>query len=68
MQEVAARGGRCILLGDKHSLKACENQQIETIELPETDPFTCPLIYVVALQLIAYYAALAKGTDVDQPT
>ncbi|WP_261844882.1 glutamine--fructose-6-phosphate transaminase (isomerizing) [Aliamphritea ceti] len=67
MQEVVARGGRCILLGDKHSLKACSSDQIETIEMPESDPFTCPLLYVAALQLIAYYAALAKGTDVDQP-
>ncbi|WP_271274198.1 glutamine--fructose-6-phosphate transaminase (isomerizing) [Aliamphritea hakodatensis] len=67
MQEVVARGGRCILLGDKHSIKACGDDPVECIEIPESDPFTSPLLYVTALQLIAYYAALAKGTDVDQP-
>ena len=70
MQEVAARGARCIVLGDSTSLASCQSEQdiqLETLELPSCDPLTGPLLYVVALQLLAYYAALAKGTDVDQP-
>ena len=34
---------------------------------PTTDRFITPLLYAIPVQLLAYYAALAKGTDVDQP-
>lgn len=66
MEEVIARGGRCIVLGENSSLNALSDH-IETITLPEfNSPFT-PIVYSIALQLIAYHAALAIGTDVDQP-
>jgi glucosamine--fructose-6-phosphate aminotransferase (isomerizing) len=35
--------------------------------MPEVDPFTAPVAYAVAVQLLAYHAAVVKGTDVDQP-
>ena len=38
-----------------------------TIKLPVLDPFITPILYALPLQLLAYYAAVAKGTDVDQP-
>ena len=38
-----------------------------TITVPEADAFITPLIYALPVQLLAYYAAVAKGTDVDQP-
>jgi glucosamine--fructose-6-phosphate aminotransferase (isomerizing) len=38
-----------------------------SILTPDADPFLAPLIYALPVQLLAYYAALAKGTDVDQP-
>jgi glucosamine--fructose-6-phosphate aminotransferase (isomerizing) len=38
-----------------------------TIKLPVLDPFISPILYALPLQLLAYYAAVAKGTDVDQP-
>ena len=38
-----------------------------SIEVPKTNAFITPLIYAVPVQLLAYYAAIAKGTDVDQP-
>ena len=38
-----------------------------TITLPAVDPLIDPLIYTVAIQYITYYAAVAEGTDVDQP-
>ena len=38
-----------------------------TIKVPESDPFVAPLLYVVPLQLLAYHAAVLKGTDVDNP-
>lgn len=65
-EEVIARGGRCIVLGDHNSLISLPDD-IETLILPDFDsPFT-PIVYAIALQLIAYHAALAIGTDVDQP-
>jgi len=38
-----------------------------SITVPDADSFLAPLIYAVPVQLLAYYAAIAKGTDVDQP-
>jgi glucosamine--fructose-6-phosphate aminotransferase (isomerizing) len=37
------------------------------IEIPEVDPFVAPLLYAIPVQLLAYHAAVIKGTDVDQP-
>jgi glucosamine--fructose-6-phosphate aminotransferase (isomerizing) len=37
------------------------------VELPAVDPFVAPLLYAIPVQLLAYHAAVAKGTDVDQP-
>jgi len=66
MEEIMARGGRCIVLGEKGSLDSLP-EQVNQISLPNfQSPFT-PMVYVIALQLIAYHAALALGTDVDQP-
>ena len=66
MEEVMARGGRCIVLGDEISLDGL-NTDIETITLPDYESPFSPIMYAIALQLIAYHAALAIGTDVDQP-
>jgi glucosamine--fructose-6-phosphate aminotransferase (isomerizing) len=38
-----------------------------SITVPDADPFLAPLIYALPVQLLAYHAAIAKGTDVDQP-
>ena len=35
--------------------------------MPDADPFITPLLYAMPVQLLAYHAAIAKGTDVDQP-
>jgi len=71
MREVAARSGRCIVLGDQKTLERVQldqhNIQPETVLLPFSNPLTSPILYVIALQLIAYHAALSKGSDVDQP-
>lgn len=67
MEEVLARGGRCIFIGDHDSCKLLEGSSLERVVLPQTHHLISPVIYTVALQLIAYHAALAKGTDVDQP-
>ena len=38
-----------------------------TIAMPACDPFVQPILYSVPVQLLAYHAAVVKGTDVDQP-
>jgi glucosamine--fructose-6-phosphate aminotransferase (isomerizing) len=67
MQESMARGGKVILISDHRGLNAAGEKAWATIEVPVADNFTAPLIYSIPIQLLAYYAAVAKGTDVDQP-
>ena len=66
-EQVKARGGKLVLLSDKAGVKRLGAQAVATITLPTVDPIVAPILYTVPVQLLAYYAALAKGTDVDQP-
>jgi glucosamine--fructose-6-phosphate aminotransferase (isomerizing) len=67
MQEVAARGGRLILITDIQGRSAATIQPFGSILLPSMPAFVAPLAYAIPLQLIAYHMALLKGTDIDQP-
>jgi glucosamine--fructose-6-phosphate aminotransferase (isomerizing) len=67
MQEVAARGGRLLLISDKEGHRAAGDVARWKITAPVCDSFIAPLIYSVPIQLLAYFTAVAKGTDVDQP-
>ena len=67
MREVAARGGRVILLSDEAGVKALGEYAHASIVLPTVDPFITPILYTLPVQLLSYYVALFKGTDVDQP-
>ena len=67
MQEVLARGGKVIMLGSEAGIEKAGEGCMATIKLPVLDPFITPILYALPLQLWAYYAAVAKGTDVDQP-
>jgi glutamine---fructose-6-phosphate transaminase (isomerizing) len=67
MQEVAARGGRLILVTDAKGAAAAEGQPMATLTLPTMPATVEPLVYAVPLQLIAYHTAVVMGTDVDQP-
>lgn len=67
MQEVLARGGKVIMLGSEAGIKKAGENCLATISLPLLDPFITPILYALPLQLLAYHAAVAKGTDVDQP-
>jgi glucosamine--fructose-6-phosphate aminotransferase (isomerizing) len=67
MQEVMARGGKVVLISDRAGIDAAGDGAWATIEVPAADPLIAPLLYAVPVQLLAYYMALAKGTDVDQP-
>jgi glucosamine--fructose-6-phosphate aminotransferase (isomerizing) len=66
MSEVAARGGKVILITDEAGARnAPEGARV--IVGPTCDPLLEPLVYAPPIQLMAYYVAVQKGADVDQP-
>jgi glucosamine--fructose-6-phosphate aminotransferase (isomerizing) len=67
VQEVSARGGKVLVFSDVAGLRKLAAKAWASIELPKVDPFVAPILYAIPVQLLAYHAAVAKGTDVDQP-
>jgi glucosamine--fructose-6-phosphate aminotransferase (isomerizing) len=67
MQEVAARGGRIILITDPKGSQEATIDSTVTLTLPDMASTVTPLVYAIPVQLIAYHTAAAIGTDVDQP-
>jgi len=67
MQEVAARGGKIVLLTDPKGAAEATVQSMVTLTLPEMASTVTPLVYALPVQLIAYHTAVQMGTDVDQP-
>jgi glucosamine--fructose-6-phosphate aminotransferase (isomerizing) len=67
MEEVAARGGRIVLITDAKGAEHSSIETLETLVLPDVPAATAPLVYAIPVQLIAYHTALVMGTDVDQP-
>jgi glucosamine--fructose-6-phosphate aminotransferase (isomerizing) len=67
LQEAAARGGQVIVFSDEAGAAKLRRIATETIVLPTVDPFVAPILYAIAVQLLAYDVAVLKGTDVDQP-
>lgn len=66
MQEVRARGGQLFVFADAGT-QIISEPGIHVIRLPENYGELSPLLHVAALQLLAYHAALVRGTDVDKP-
>ncbi len=66
MEEVCARGGQVIAVvsGDDNELA---DKVAALISVPKVDEDLLPIITSVPMQLLAYYVAVLKGTDVDQP-
>jgi glucosamine--fructose-6-phosphate aminotransferase (isomerizing) len=67
MQEVAARGGKIILITDKKGAALSSIETMETIVLPDVPEIIAPIIYALPVQMLAYFTAVFMGTDVDQP-
>ena len=67
MQEVAARGGKIILITDQKGASLTSLKTMETIILPDVPEIITPIIYALPVQMLAYYTAVFMGTDVDQP-
>ncbi len=66
MQEVAARGGRLILITDAAASHDFGGE-VETITMPEMAPHFSAVVYAVPVQMIAYHTAIFMGKDADQP-
>ena len=67
VEQVAARGGRLILITDAVGAKRLGGTAEDVIVMPTVDSLVAPLLYALPIQLLAYHAAVHKGTDVDQP-
>jgi len=67
MQEVAARGGRIILITDERGALEAGLDTMATIVMPSVHPIVAPIINAVPIQLLAYHTAVFMGKDVDQP-
>ena len=67
MQEVMARGGKVILVTDAEGARIAGDGTHEVITMPQVPDALAPILYAIPAQQIAYYTAIAKGTDVDQP-
>lgn len=66
LEEVLSRQGKLILITDeKTNLSQTENTN--SIIMPVTPALITPILYAIPLQLLAYYAAVLKGTDIDKP-
>jgi len=66
LQEVAARGGPVVMIAPT-TAPAPHGAGIRRVDAPDCHPLIAPLVYAVPVQLLAYYTAVQKGTDVDQP-
>ncbi|WP_028671333.1 glutamine--fructose-6-phosphate transaminase (isomerizing) [Saccharospirillum impatiens] len=66
MEEVRARGGQLYVFADKGA-QFTAGDGLKLIELEPIDDILAPVLYTVPLQLLSYYVAIIKGTDVDQP-
>ena len=67
VEEVKARGGRSIVLTTENRVKDLQGIADHVLLIPQVDPIFSPILQVVPLQLFAYYIALRRGCDVDQP-
>lgn len=67
LQEILARKGKVILVASDKGLAAAGNDAKQRISVPEVGEFLTPVIFTLPVQLLAYYTALIKGKDVDQP-
>ena len=66
VEEVRARGGILYVFADIDAhFKSDDTMRV--INVPHTHPWLAPILYTLPLQLLSYYVAIIKGTDVDQP-
>jgi len=66
VEEVRARGGLMYVFADA-SANFSSDDTMKVINVPVCDDLIAPIVYTLPLQLLSYYVAIIKGTDVDQP-
>ncbi len=66
LKEVESRGGKVIILTDEKKLPS-EISSFGMLTVPKASHFLTPIVLSIPLQLLAYYIAVHRGTDVDQP-
>ncbi len=66
LEEVRSRGGELYLFADKNA-GISKKDNIHIVEMEEVPETLAPIIYTIPLQLLSYYVAVLKGTDVDKP-
>ncbi|MCH8537020.1 MAG: glutamine--fructose-6-phosphate transaminase (isomerizing) [Alkalimonas sp.] len=66
VEEVRARGGILYVFADSDANFASDDT-MRVINVPHSHPWLAPILYTIPLQLLSYYVAIIKGTDVDQP-
>ncbi|MDR3419718.1 MAG: SIS domain-containing protein, partial [Xanthobacteraceae bacterium] len=67
MQEVAARGGRIILIGDRHAAEEASLELESFLAMPDMGAVFAPIVYAAPVQMLAYHTAVIMGKDADQP-
>ncbi len=66
LQEVRARGGQLIVFADEKA-GMTNGEGTHVVHMPHIHDILSPILYTIPLQLLSYYVAVLKGTDVDQP-
>jgi len=66
VEEVRARGGLMYVFADS-KVNFTSDETMKVIDVPVCDDLIAPIVYTLPLQLLSYYVAIIKGTDVDQP-
>ncbi|MCF5026104.1 glutamine--fructose-6-phosphate transaminase (isomerizing) [Pseudomonas lurida] len=66
LQEVRARGGQLVVFADEKA-GMTNGEGTHVINMPHINDTLSPILYTIPLQLLSYYVAVLKGTDVDQP-
>ena len=66
LQEVRARGGELFVFADANT-RMLSSEGVHVMQMPEHAGFLSPILHTIPLQLLAYYVARLKGTDVDKP-
>ena len=67
LQENVARGAKVLLISDQTGQDKLKDHITWSLTTEAIDPFVAPILYSIPIQLLAYYVAITKGTDVDQP-
>jgi glucosamine--fructose-6-phosphate aminotransferase (isomerizing) len=66
LQEVRARGGELVVFADEQAGMS-NGEGTHVVKVPHISDALAPILYTIPLQLLSYYVAVLKGTDVDQP-